>query len=166
MTHPVQRAIDVLMAVCDGAKTRDNAGFSKADVPLIHFDGAPVEVLEDSSIARRLVKYHRQLGEDLTKALQELADADKLGAPIGDIPGVVFVEEGYLKLFTKKTEKVSTDEALITAGVRKYHHRDGFTYVEPKERILHLKVAGFRMAKRTIDWCAQNYRKPNEHVQD
>lgn len=165
MLHPVQRAIDILMAVCDGAKTRDDCGFSKADVALIHYDGAPAEVLDDSGVARRLVKYHRQLGEDLTHELQQLAATDKQGAASADIPGVIFVEEDYLKLYAHRDiRSAKTDAALQKACATKYRHREkGFTYVEPKERILHLKAAGFRVADRTLKWCAQNYGRPNEY---
>ena len=160
MTHPIQQAIDVLMAVCDGARTRDMAGFNKADVALIRYDAAPVEVLDDAELAQRLVKYHRQLGEELTAELKLLAASGKRGADLGDKPGVLYVEEGHLKLYTLST--VLCDKALKQAGMKKYKHTEGFTYVKPPDRVLHAVAAGFNVAKRTVQWCAQQYGKPDD----
>jgi len=156
--HPVQQAIDKLMAVCDGAKSRDGVGFSKPDVSLIKYDAAPADVLDDAELARRLCKYHRQLGEYLTNKLKKLAGTELHGAQLSDSdPGVLFVEEDFLKLYGDNAPH--TDRALRAAGAKKFKHASGFRYVEPHNRILHLRAAGFRVADRVIEWCAQNFNK-------
>jgi len=158
MSHPVQSAIDLLMAVCDGAKTQDGVGFSKADVGLIRYDASPDDILDDAKLAKRLCKYHRQLGEELTADLKIIAGTDMTGTELPtDSPGVLYVEEGHLKLYGDNS--YFTDRALKEAGVKKYKHASGFKYVSPKERVLNLRSAGFRVADRVIEWCANNYGK-------
>lgn len=155
MTHPCQRAIDMLMKVCDGARAKDGQGFSKADVSLIHYDGAPADVLDSSELAQRLIKYHRQIGDDITAQLKQLADSNKTGAESTSTAGTVFAEEGHLKLYVHKNIKsFKVDSALRKAGVLKKRHDDGFVFINKPQRVLHLAAAGVRVSDRTLAWCA------------
>lgn len=159
----VQQALDTLISVCDGAVTKDNVGFSKADTLMHLYDGAPEEVLEDSAIAKRLIKYHRQLGPTLTEKLRALVRQDTQGTS-WDLngPGTLFVSAGRLSLYTRNRQRAQ--DTYESCGVFpddevQEDHEDGSASMAfPPTAVLLLVAAGFNVAPRTVAWCAQQVK--------
>lgn len=153
MDHPAARALAILLPQCDGAIRRDDCGLNKMDAAAYFQYG--VDDLD--RWAARLVKYRRQIGEDLAEECRQVAKAYKERDAKGQYLIRPHASGRYVVdvTFKKKDDAVTKAEIACGRRVLCWNHNDcPACWSVSKWVIRQLLASGHFVARADVDVAA------------